>query len=918
MKFELALAAVSMKTALKYRRNWDRNAPIVKLLQSMMPFGPGKKGYRLYFDIGQNHKSHFTVPPAVRSALQKAGYAPTDYLAKKCVKIGDKEQKNVFNIGKVIAKDPHAKAAFDNDPQLQNTKQGAMQVVISCHPYDIIGMSTGRAWDKMSCMRLADGEHRLDPGSNHHIVRNDVSEGTLVAYVVGADDTNIQHPKARCLLKPFYNEQGDVLYRRETKIYGNPVPGFDLVLSRFLRRINKNIPEGTFRMARGLYDDGMKNEHYHKPSHDDSLSIEDALTDTAHAVQFVQQQIAAMPDKEVRDDHIDNIINYLNNEEIQDRLKDTQIDEIVEALKGVKGAVNGIHILAYKNTPFTPALAEVGRRIGSFDKTKGFTKEVLSALDDDKIHNLSYGGGNPVMEALSRVEEMSDHELRENSRIFKMILTGKTPVPSKEELETLPNCARILNTAAHAARHMTMLNDDSMQKGAYAIIDLGIDVENPIWWGQDAADMMYATGGVNLFLGYVMDNIGRLDSNALWACDPAVTAVALANRRAFRFLDKQTDRQVMMLMDHVKLEQLKSILTNPLSLQTYKDNKASLVKYLDENEEVITTILPNWEPKHVKVLAEYHLPATMHLTDNGILFSSQMSDTLTALIPSVMAWEGAPLAPLTVDMENACQYIVQGGNLLEKPLHLEKKFDEDQFEIGDITDVSDQFTHTWANKKYSKTNSFPELLYKMDFNGERPDITHSEELMEHLGGEAFSWVPVEKLPGEMNRMLRAIREMELGPAIDALYNLINATRLLPPEDVDSGVEREMNARDLAYPDEDVLDEDAFAEAEEIYNDARQAIEDRIVDNNEKLMRLNQKLLDALEKIKDFVGYDEDVDYWDDDAPLATFETDLVNVTEEDYADQEDRVRELRAELKSEYESRPQRLEAYEAGETYDE
>src|SRR5690606_26640424 len=97
-------------------------------------------------------KKTVSVPPAVRYALKKAGFVVTDYLAKKCVKIADIEQKNEFNIGKVIAKDQHAKAAFDNDPQLQNSNSLETLVVLSCHPYDIIGMSTGRSWDKTSCI----------------------------------------------------------------------------------------------------------------------------------------------------------------------------------------------------------------------------------------------------------------------------------------------------------------------------------------------------------------------------------------------------------------------------------------------------------------------------------------------------------------------------------------------------------------------------------------------------------------------------------------------------------------------------------------------------------------------------------------------------------------------------------------------
>ena len=156
----------------------------------------------------------------------------------------------------------------------------------------------------------------------------------------------------------------------------------------------------------------------------------------------------------------------------------------------------------------------------------------------------------------------------------------------------------------------------------------------------------------------------------------------------------------------------------------------------------------------------------------------------------------------------------------------------------------------------------------------------------------------------MSGMLKLVREMDLEPAIDALYSLINATRLLPLEEVEPGIERRLNDRDIYTPDEDIMDEDTYEEAEAAYNEIRQSIEDEIIENNYKTLRLNRKLLEALEKVKDFVGYDEDVDYFEDDAPLATFATDLTNVSEDDYADNEDRVRDLRAELKSECESRP--------------
>lgn len=264
MKFELsALAAVSMKTTLKYRRDWNKNGPTVQLLRKLMPHD--KTGYRLYLPIGAPVSGKNALPPmAVRHALRVAGFRATDYLAKKCVKIKDKEQKNVYNIGKVIGKDPVAKAAFDNDPQLQNsTSEVEFQMVVSCHPYDIIGMSTGRDWDETSCMRLKDGRAGIRDGAYSEHLEHDVAEGTLVVYVIKADDSNLQKPLLRCLLKPFHNEEDKsiILYRRESRIYGNNVPGFAETLAKFMRNLNKGIPPGYYTLNRNLYEDGVGSDH---------------------------------------------------------------------------------------------------------------------------------------------------------------------------------------------------------------------------------------------------------------------------------------------------------------------------------------------------------------------------------------------------------------------------------------------------------------------------------------------------------------------------------------------------------------------------------------------------------------------------------------------------------------------------------
>lgn len=269
----VSLSVVSLKTALKYRRDWKKDGPTPRFLRKFMP--RGSKGFRVYLPIGSAANPTVPVVPlAVRHALRVAGYRVSDYLAKKCVKIKDKEQKNFYNIGKVIAKDSVAKAAFDNDPQLQNSNSEGFQVVVSCHPYDIIGMSTGRDWDQTSCMRLKDGREGVKDGAYKEHLENDVAEGTLVAYAIRVGDDNIKQPLCRCLLKPFRNDQGDILYRRESSVYGNNVPGFGDTLNKFVRKLNARVPSGEYWLTTGLYDDGVgdSTEHFDSSTKNQSVN----------------------------------------------------------------------------------------------------------------------------------------------------------------------------------------------------------------------------------------------------------------------------------------------------------------------------------------------------------------------------------------------------------------------------------------------------------------------------------------------------------------------------------------------------------------------------------------------------------------------------------------------------------------------
>lgn len=259
MEIQLALAAVHLTTALKYRRGWNKDNVGVQILKGFTK-GKGLKAsqqYRLYLPIHAKHPK-VKIPPAIKSAVESAGYVISDYIAGLATQ---KDGKRVMKIGKLLKTDS-LRNTFANDTQRQSHKN-EYTCVISCHPYDIIGMSTGRTWDQFSCMRLGAGS-KLNADSNNgtdgayaETVARDVQAGTLVAYAVKNSDTNINSPDARLLIKPFKSATGkEILFRVETKVYGNHVTGFRETVSAFLREVNKNVSAGRYTLIDGLYNDG--------------------------------------------------------------------------------------------------------------------------------------------------------------------------------------------------------------------------------------------------------------------------------------------------------------------------------------------------------------------------------------------------------------------------------------------------------------------------------------------------------------------------------------------------------------------------------------------------------------------------------------------------------------------------------------
>ena len=145
------------------------------------------------------------------------------------------------------------------DPVRQNSTlvdKGGMAIVITRHPVDVMALSTGRAWDKTSCLRLEYSKHGR--GSNAHYIPHMVNYGALVIYGVKIDDTNIERPVCRATLCPFINTNNpdDVILLQTSRKYGEPFPGYTHAINRFLDLVNAGNDGGTYKIApKGFYSD---------------------------------------------------------------------------------------------------------------------------------------------------------------------------------------------------------------------------------------------------------------------------------------------------------------------------------------------------------------------------------------------------------------------------------------------------------------------------------------------------------------------------------------------------------------------------------------------------------------------------------------------------------------------------------------
>ncbi len=250
MKLLISLSAVPLSMAKPYMALLNRH-----LYDNIFrKYGSGNKKWpaRIYIPVGSKPVQPVEPPPAVREAVESMGYVVDNYLAGTAIQ---RDGKRTTRIGKLLSKDKDILRAFESDLKRKGHKvaQGELVVVISRHPYDVIGMSFDRGWT--SCMNLKDSLGK-------EFLKEAVKAGVLVSYLVKATDANINNPIARILLVPYHREAGGTVLMPDGS-YGDAPASFRKIVSTFCQWANSGSPGGLYAADKNVYLDDLAPTVFH-------------------------------------------------------------------------------------------------------------------------------------------------------------------------------------------------------------------------------------------------------------------------------------------------------------------------------------------------------------------------------------------------------------------------------------------------------------------------------------------------------------------------------------------------------------------------------------------------------------------------------------------------------------------------------
>ena len=95
-----------------------------------------------------------------------------------------------------------------------------------------------------------------------HEIYCEVEEGGLIAYLIRKNDTDIDNPISRVLIRRYVNDKGNSLAIPETSVYGdNRQYNFLPAIQEWLDSKQKNLPKGVYNIRGMDYVDRLDRQY---------------------------------------------------------------------------------------------------------------------------------------------------------------------------------------------------------------------------------------------------------------------------------------------------------------------------------------------------------------------------------------------------------------------------------------------------------------------------------------------------------------------------------------------------------------------------------------------------------------------------------------------------------------------------------
>jgi len=196
-------------------------------------------------------------------------------------------------------------------------KTSDMVVVISQDPHDVAKMSTDRGWT--SCMDLDSGQYREN-------VVCEVEAGSLIAYVIRADDVNIEKPLARIHIKRYEDLEGNSYAVQEDTAYGADIAGFDTLVKSWLDERQGDMPIGFYKRKGGSYSDSLDEDVFVLPTNLDKLK-DIVVNGTDEAEKMISWNVIVDESLEDTDMYSEEPLSFSSEEEAQNWIDNHSYDE---------------------------------------------------------------------------------------------------------------------------------------------------------------------------------------------------------------------------------------------------------------------------------------------------------------------------------------------------------------------------------------------------------------------------------------------------------------------------------------------------------------------------------------------------------------------------------------------------------------